>query len=114
MPARPLPLPDPDSAPFWESIQRKELAIQRCRSCQHWIHFPAPICPACGSAELSFERVSGLGVVYTYTVVHRAISEAFASLVPYVVAWIELPEQPGLRMVSNIVDWSPDDVQVGS
>ena len=32
---------------------------------------------------------------------------------PYVIASVELPEQTGLRLMTNIVDVPPDDVAIG-
>jgi uncharacterized OB-fold protein len=33
--------------------------------------------------------------------------------VPFVLAVIELDEQPGLRLVSTLVDCAPEDVEIG-
>ena len=33
--------------------------------------------------------------------------------VPYVIAIVELDEQPGLRLLTNIVDCPVDDVEIG-
>ncbi len=113
VPERPLPLVDPDSREFWQWCQHRQLRIQRCVNCLLYIHAPAPVCSRCGSTELGFTRVKGTGSVYTFTVIHRAISASFQSLVPYVVAWIELDEQPQLRVISNIVGMQPDSVKIG-
>lgn len=104
---------DPDSAAFWEACQRRELRLQRCSRCGTYIHFPAPRCYACLSTEITWEAVSGNGTVYTFTVVHHAISPEFKERVPYVVAWIELEVQPGLRILSNVVGCEPEDVKIG-
>ena len=37
----------------------------------------------------------------------------FFDQVPYVVAIVELDEQPGFRIPGRIVDVDPDDVQIG-
>ena len=55
--------------------------------------------------------VSGRGRVYTYTVNQRAWSPGLE--VPYVIAIVALEEQPDLRLMTNIVGCSPDDVYVG-
>jgi hypothetical protein len=52
--------------------------------------------------------VSGRGKVYSYTVVRRASSRAFADA-PYVLAIVELAEGP--RMTTNIVA-PPENVRV--
>jgi uncharacterized protein len=105
---------DPDSVGFWRWCQRGELRIQRCDECELFIHFPAPICPRCLSLKTHWAKVSGLGRIYAMTVIHHAISEAFKSQVPYVVAWIELEEQSGLRLLANVVDSDTDAVRIGA
>lgn len=95
---------DPDSVGFWNWCQRRQLRIQQCDRCGHFIHFPAPICPRCLSAKTHWAEVSGRGRIYAMTIVHHAISEVFKSRIPYAVAWIELEEQYGLRLLTNVVD----------
>ena len=50
------------------------------------------------------------GVVVTFTLNHQAwgILEP-----PYVIAVVELAEQPGLRLTTNLVGVSPGDVRSG-
>jgi len=33
--SKPLPVPDPESAPFWEAARNDTLVIQRCGLCGH-------------------------------------------------------------------------------
>ena len=33
--------------------------------------------------------------------------------VPYAIAMVELPEQPGMRLTTNIVECEPEDVHIG-
>lgn len=49
--------------------------------------------------------------MFTYTVNHQPFNPAVT--VPYVIAIVELDEQPGLRIAANIVDCQPDSVHVG-
>ncbi len=107
--AKPLPKPTPTSRPFWEAARRHELSIQRCARCQAYIYYPRERCPNCFSNQLNWERVSGRGKVYSYTVVRRAASRSFADQ-PYVLAIVELDER--VRMTTNIVA-DPKDVKVG-
>jgi len=97
---KPLPKPSPASRPFWDAARRHELTLQRCGACHKFIYYPRDRCPHCFSAELSWERVSGRGKVYSYTVVRRASTRSFADA-PYVLAIVELDE--GVRMTSNVV-----------
>jgi uncharacterized OB-fold protein len=108
---RPLPIIDEDNNEFWESCRRHAMLLQRCGRCSAMRYYPAPICSSCGSLDFSWERVSGNGVVYTYSVVRRPPSPAFADEVPYVYAIVELEEGP--MMPTNIVGVPVDDVAIG-
>jgi len=55
--------------------------------------------------------VSGSGVVFTYTINHQQFHPEVAP--PYSIALIELAEQPGLRIVANVVDCKPESVHTG-
>jgi uncharacterized OB-fold protein len=106
---KPLPKPTPTSQPFWEAARRHELMLQRCGSCGNFVYYPRDRCPHCFSDNLKWERCSGRGKVYSYTVVLRASSRSFADA-PYVLAIVELDE--GVRMTTNIAA-PPEKVQVG-
>ncbi len=111
--ARPLPTPDPVTAPFWASLKAHAIQLQRCRDCDRFIYYPRALCPACLSDDLAWTPISGRGVVHAFTIPHRHPNPAFGSQAPYVVALIELEE--GARMLSNLVDVdpTPDAVKVG-
>ena len=98
------------SRPFWEGCREGELRLQRCGSCGEHQFYPRIICSHCSSSELSWEVVSGLGKVASFSVVQRAISPAY--IAPYVVALIDLDEGP--RMMSSIVGCEPEEVSVGA
>jgi hypothetical protein len=65
----------------------------------------------CGASDLRWERVSGRGSVFTYTVAFRPTHPAFADRVPYVIAVVELEEGP--KMTTNIVNVEPAAVVIG-
>jgi uncharacterized protein len=97
--------------PFWTGGADGQLLIARCARCGYWIHPPAPVCPQCWSRDVSPQAVSGRGVVYTYTVNYQPWTEVMPP--PYVVALIDLDEQPALRLVSNVVGCDPEAVHAG-
>lgn len=108
--ARKLPALTPDTAPFWHGGAQGVLNIHRCAACTRWFHPPAPICPRCGSFEVGAQPVSGRGKVLTFTVNHQAWTPELKD--PYVVAIVELAEQAGLRVLSNVVDCAVDRVAI--
>ena len=106
---RPRPPRNQDNAFFWEGVDRHELLIQRCSSCGQLRHPPRPMCPNCQSLEWNAVRSSGKGEVYSFIVPHYPQVPMFEY--PYVVAVVELEE--GTRLITNVVDIDPVDVQVG-
>jgi uncharacterized OB-fold protein len=81
----------------------------RCQACGYWIHPPAPICPTCLSRDIATEVLSGRGVVHSFTVNEQNWNPTMPP--PYVIALVELDEQPGLRLMTNIVNCRADDVR---
>ncbi|MBI3966603.1 MAG: Zn-ribbon domain-containing OB-fold protein [Chloroflexi bacterium] len=109
-PRKNVPEPTSDTAAYWEAANRGELLIQRCRACGQPQFFPRSICIHCWSGDLEWQRASGKGRVYCFSVIHRAPSKAYAGDVPYVLALVELDE--GVRMMTNVVGCPPDEVTV--
>jgi uncharacterized OB-fold protein len=97
----PVPVPTPESRPFWAAAREKRLVVPKCRSCGSVWFPPTLVCPSCGSAVPEWIEVSGRGTVFSFVVMHRAYHPAFAGKVPYVVAVIQLEEGP--RLLSNVV-----------
>ncbi len=105
-----LPELTPENEFFWTGGARGELLIQRCGSCRNWIHPPLPLCPLCHSRELAPEATRGRGRLISHTVNHQD----WGSLAPpYVIALVELEEQPGLRLLTNLVAAAPEDIRSG-
>jgi uncharacterized OB-fold protein len=107
----PQPMADYEAVPWWRAVAEHRLTVQRCTACGHTRLPPAPICPECRSSDSEWQEVSGRGEVYTYTVVHRPI--AAEQQVPFVIAVVELEGGGGVRMITNIVDAVPEDLDVG-
>ena len=98
------------SAPYWHSGGDGTLRIARCGDCGRYQHPPAPVCPACRGSRMAFESVSGTGRIFSYTI-NRYPWQA-QMLVPYVIAEVELIEQEGLLLISNIITDEPEAVQI--
>ena len=111
--AKPLPIPDPVTKPFWDSLKAHAIQLQRCPACDRFIYYPRAVCPSCLSAELEWRPVSGRGVVHAFTIPHRHPNRAFGAEVPYVVVLVELED--GVRIMSNLIEVepTPEAVQVG-
>ena len=99
MAERPFPIPDRDTAPFWEGAREGVLRIQRCAGCGRHVFYPRAVCPHCLSDRLDWVEASGRGTVHSYTIVHRT-SEEFRAEAPFPVALVDLEE--GVRMMARL------------
>ena len=98
---RPLPVPSPESEPFWEGLRRDVFLLQHCAACGTINWFPRIACLACGAADLDWRPASGRGKLKTYSTVYRAMNDAWRSEVPYILAWVTLEE--GVTMVTRLI-----------
>ncbi|MBV1901396.1 MAG: OB-fold domain-containing protein [Kordiimonadaceae bacterium] len=108
---RTLPELDDENTDFWTSGKDGALRIARCQDCGHYIHPPSPVCPKCYSWNVKPEAVSGKAVVATYTVNHQKWLPDLE--VPYLIAIVELVEQTGLRLTTNILECAIEDIYIG-
>lgn len=108
--AKPLPQPDPVSAPYWKAAAEGRLLIQQCPKCGHRQFYPRALCTAC-AADPEWLECSGSGEVHTYTVVRQYGAKPFRDELPYVIAMVELEEGP--MMLGAVTDVEPDDVRIG-
>jgi uncharacterized OB-fold protein len=107
----PQPIANGDSLPYWNAARERRLVIRKCLACSQLHFMPRHLCPSCWSDQLEWLEAKGTGSVHSFTVVRRASDPAFASLVPYVVALIDLEEGP--RMMANILGADALDVKIG-
>jgi uncharacterized OB-fold protein len=95
-----VPVPTPDTQPFWDGCSAGELRIQRCLDCGKAYFYPRPVCPHCGSTEVAWFAASGLATLYSYVISHRP-APGFEDEAPYAIAVVQLAEGP--RMMTNLV-----------
>jgi uncharacterized OB-fold protein len=96
---------------FWQGGRDGQLVFLRCQECGYYIHPPTPICPLDRSKNVAPEPVSGRGTVASYTVNHHPWLPGVE--LPYVIGLVEMVEQKGLRLTTNIVNCPPDSVHGG-
>ncbi|XAH22040.1 Zn-ribbon domain-containing OB-fold protein [Xylophilus sp. GW821-FHT01B05] len=99
--ALPVPVANADSLPYWAAARERRLVIRKCKACSQLHFMPRHLCPHCWSDQLEWIDAKGTGSIHSFTVMRRASDPAFAHLVPYVVALIDLDEGP--RMMANIL-----------
>ena len=106
-----LPMPDAGTQPFWDGVADGRLLIKRCRDCSRAHFYPRRFCPYCWSEAVEWEQASGVGTLYTWSVVHVNDLPPFNRRVPYVAAIVELAEGP--RLMTNILDCPLDALRAG-
>lgn len=103
---RPLaaPLVDASTDYFWNAAREEQLFTRRCKGCGklHW--YPRPLCPFC-LGDTEWEKLSGLGTIYSVSVTRRA------GPIPYAIAYVTLDED--ITMLTNIVDCDLDSLRIG-
>ena len=115
-PARPLPVPDEQSAPYWEAAAGHVLSVARCSRCSSFSHPPDVVCPRCGSTDPDFVffPVSGRGTIRSWTVVRQSFLPGFDQDLPFVLVDVELVEQPDLRIIGRLLDGPGAAIEVGA
>jgi len=112
--AKPIPVADEVSAPFWDAVRERRLVVQRCAACGYYNHPPRRVCDACLSQDLAFAPVSGKGKIYSFTIMHQRDVAGFENEAPFINLVVELSEQPMLLMVSDLSHTERDRVRVGA
>lgn len=109
-----VPAPSELTAFFWDGAREGQLLVQQCNTCHRFQHPPEPVCHHCLSFDLGHGKMSGRGTVYTYQVATQAFHPWFADKLPYVIGVVELDEQRGLKLLTNLVDFPEDALAVGA
>jgi uncharacterized OB-fold protein len=99
------PNPSPETEAFWSATAQGVFLVRRCRACgkAHW--YPRTVCPFCSGLGTDWVPGSGLGVIYSFSVMRRAEP-------PFVMAYVTLAEGP--TMMTNIVNCDPATLEVGA
>jgi uncharacterized OB-fold protein len=105
------PSPTAESHAFWTGGERGQLLINRCQACGHFFHPPGPACWRCRSTDVAPEPVSGRATVAAYTINRQNWIPGFEP--PYVVAIVELDDEPDVRLITNVVGVPIEDVRIG-
>lgn len=107
-----IPRVSPEAAEFFAGAVRGELRIQHCSDCGLHHHYPRLACPHCGSDRLEWITASGLGRLYSFTVIRQNGIAPFKEQVPFVVGLVDLDET-GARFIAQLPTVAPEDAVIG-
>ncbi len=107
---KPTPVPDPDSFDYWSAARSGRLVIPYCARCGRYFFPPRKVCFDCGAKSI-FRHVSGRGRVFSFCVAHMPVIRGFST--PYLVAVVELVEQKGLFLTTNLTRCAPREAAIG-
>lgn len=107
---RPAPNPEPEAVEYWSAALDGRLVFQECRRCGNRQLYARDRCLRC-RGEVDWVEASGLGTVYSFTVIRQNYARPFKDWMPYVVALVDLDEGP--RIMTNVVGCDPEDVHIG-
>ena len=94
---------------FWESIQSRQMALQRCEACGAFWYPPGPLCPNCLSERYAWTPLSGAGAIVSWAVFHRQYLPAYPP--PHNCIAVRLDEGP--IMISNLEGKAPEGSWIG-
>ena len=110
-PRRPRPVIHAHDRPFWTAGALGELRMQHCGACGRIVHPPALRCPRDRSADLTWTTVTGRGTVEAWTVNLHQWLPGFPA--PYIVALVRIAEDPGARVLTNVIGIEPERMRDG-
>lgn len=103
--SRPLPVPDRDSAPWWEALTHHRLEVQHCQTCSH-LRWPArALCSQCGGLEWNWAPVSGRGSIVSWLVNRHDFGGLYPS--PSTAVLVRIEEQHDI-LIPGAWDGAPD------
>lgn len=100
----PSPRLNPEAKPFFEGAAEGRLLIKYCAACGQYHHIPRSLCPFCFSDQTEWREARGMGTIYSFTVLRRAVPA-------YCIAYVTLDER--VSIFTNIVDCDLDAVHIG-
>jgi len=105
--------PQREFLPFWEGLRAQRLSFPRCEDCGRFHWYPMRLCPHCKSPRIAWTAVEGEGTLYSFTIVRYPFTPDYKDKVPYVVALVEFPDAPGVRLITDLVDVPHERIRIG-
>jgi uncharacterized protein len=101
--ARPAPVANDLTKPFWDACNEGRLVLQNCTACSRLHYPPTEKCSKCGSADkMVWKEVKGRGHIDVCFVIRDSRVKGFQPAQPINFAVITLDEDPGINFLSNL------------
>jgi uncharacterized OB-fold protein len=104
-----VPIRSPDTDFYWRG-DGTALRMLTCNACSKITHPPGPVCGYCHSRDVAPRQVSGRGTLYAWTV---NVQPFVPGLGPYCPAMVTLDEQDDVKITTQLVDVSNEQIEVG-
>jgi uncharacterized OB-fold protein len=111
VPFRVLPDLSESTREFWTAGASGKLCFQHCEACGVIQHPPSPICFQCHAKRLAWKPVSGRATVATFTVNYQPWMPG--PPLPWIIAIVEIEEDPKVRLTTGLVKLAPEAVSIG-
>ncbi|MFI2837382.1 Zn-ribbon domain-containing OB-fold protein [Mycolicibacterium sp. PDY-3] len=108
---RPLPLPTPTSAPYWDGLRRHEVWVQYSPSSDAYVFYPRTLAPGTLADDLQWRQISGDATLVSFAVAQRPVAPQFADAVPHLLGVVQWTEGP--RLATEIVGVDPARLRIG-
>lgn len=95
--------------PMWESVDARQMRLQRCTRCGTFQYPPGPGCHACLSMDLEWIPIGGGATILSWVIFHRQYLPAYPA--PYNSIAVRLDEGP--IMISNLEGEKPSGTWIG-
>jgi uncharacterized protein len=104
-----VPIPTPETQPYWDALTEHRLDLPRCQQCDQVFFPPAAVCPHCASNRIGWVTASGDATLYSFVIHHRPLN-LWRTEGPRSVALVRLAEGP--MLVSSVVNCpqTPEDL----
>ncbi len=88
-----LPVITEFEKPFWDSLHKKQLMVQKCPVCGNIQFPPSPVCTNCLSDKVAWVACSGKATLWSKVAFHKTYLEPYNDT-PYSVVLAKLEEGP--------------------
>jgi uncharacterized protein len=106
------PVPDLDSAPFWEGCRQRRLLVRSCADCGRGHYPPGPCCPWCVSWNVEWREVAPRGTVRTFVVFRHPFLPELKDALPYAILRVALDERPDAVLHGRLAG-DPEAIAIG-